>query len=128
MLEQGKALITGASSGIGLELARQFARHGHPLILTAPVESELDDIARELEAETRTSVRVIAHDLEKENAARDIYEGTLSEPQPVEILVNNAGAGHLGRFWEVPMDSIISMIRLNVEAVVRLTRAASDPP
>jgi short-subunit dehydrogenase len=117
-----RALITGASSGIGLELAREFARHGHPLIITAPVESELHDVARELEAETGVSVRLIPKDLEEPGAAEGIYETTRRKGEAVQILVNNAGLGHLGRFWELPIDSILSMIRLNVEAVVRLTR------
>jgi uncharacterized protein len=122
IMKHGRTLITGASSGIGLELAREFGRHGHPLIITAPVESELYEVARELEAETGVSVRVMAKNLELPDAAREIYESTEEEGEPVDILVNNAGLGHMGNFWELPMASILSMIRLNVESVVRLTR------
>lgn len=117
-----KVFITGASSGIGLDLARQFASHGHPLVITARVESELQAVARDLEAAHGVSVRVIAKDLEQPHAAEELYEATRMEAEPVDILVNNAGLGRLGRFWELPMDAILSMLRVNVEAVVRLTR------
>ena len=122
IVRHGRTLITGASSGIGLELAREFGRHGHPLIITAPVESELDEVARDLEAETGVSVRVIAKDLEQSESAREIYDSTVEEGEPVDILVNNAGLGHLGRFWEVSLEDHLSMPRLNVESVLRLTR------
>jgi len=113
-------LITGASSGSGFELAREFGRHGHSLILTAPVQSELELVARKLQSETGAKVQVIARDLEQPDAAREIYE--LAQAEAVEILVNNAGLGHLGNFWELPMDSILSMIRLNIEGLVRRSR------
>lgn len=117
-----KVLITGASSGIGLQLARQFASHGHPLFLTARNESELLSVARDLEAAHGVSVTIMARDLAQPESAQEIYAAASAESKPVEILVNNAGSGQLGEFSKVPMESLISMIRLNVEAVVRLTR------
>jgi uncharacterized protein len=120
LMKHGTTLITGASSGIGLELAREFGRHGHPLIITAPLQSELERVARKLEAETDVEVKAIARDLEQPDAARELYE--MARGEPVEILVNNAGLGHLGNFWELPMESILSMIRLNIEGLVRLSR------
>ena len=117
-----RTLITGASSGIGLELAREFARNGHPLLLTAPVESELQELAGHLQAGAGVPVSTLAHNLEEEDAPRQIYDRTLTASLPVEILVNNAGLGHLGRFWELPLEDILSMLRLNIESVVRLTR------
>ncbi len=114
-------LITGASSGIGLHLAREFARHGHPLILVAPREDELQKVADEIRAEHGVDVSVIAKDLREENAAQEIFQAVGS--QSVEILVNNAGHGQKGKAWEIPLEEDISMLRLNVEAVLRLTKA-----
>jgi uncharacterized protein len=120
-MNASRALITGSSSGIGLELARQFAKHGHPLILTAPVESELERIAQELQTQYGVEVRFVAADLEEENATERIFHAA-NQIGPVEILVNNAGLGQRGKFWEIPLEKDISMIRVNLEAPVRLTK------
>jgi len=121
-MKKESVLITGASSGIGLELAREFARHGHSLILTARVESELQTIASELEQAHRVPVRIITQDLEEPGAAEKIHERASQSGEPVEILVNNAGLGHRGKFWDIPIERDLSMIRVNVEAVVSLTK------
>ena len=68
------ALITGASSGIGLHLAREFASHGHPLVLVAPVEEELQKIAAEITDTYATKVRVISGDLEEPELPQEIFE------------------------------------------------------
>lgn len=115
-------LITGASSGIGKELAREFAKHGHPLVIVAPIESELQVVASELANDYNVSVRVLAKDLTDEDAAEEIFQELERDGTQIEILVNNAGLGQRGEFWEVPFERIIEMVRLNVEAVVRLTR------
>lgn len=121
-MANGKALITGASSGIGLELARQFAQHGHPLLITARIESELEDIARELETQHGVRVNFLAQDLELPEAAENIYAAAREQGEPVEFLVNNAGLGYYGKFWETPLDAHLAMIRVNLEAVTRITR------
>lgn len=115
-------LITGASSGIGYELAREFARKGHNLVIVAPVEPELIDIARRLRVEHGVAVAHYAVDLRNESAAADLYATTVSNGITVDILVNNAGLGRRGKFWEIPFEDDISMLRLNVEACVRLTK------
>jgi uncharacterized protein len=115
-------LITGASSGIGLHLAHEFAKHGHPLVLVAPVLSELQKIAAEFERDHGVNVRVIAKDLREENAAQEVYDEARAAGAPVEILVNNAGHGQRGRFWEIPIETDISMIELNILAYLRLTK------
>src|SRR4051812_12427927 len=120
-MENDTVLITGSSSGIGLELARQFAKHGYPLVLVAPVESELQAIAEELAQAYRVPVRVIAKDLEQPEAAQEIYDELQSEGVQIDILVNNAGHGFRGKFWEVPLEKHISVLRLNSEAVIRMT-------
>lgn len=121
------ALITGASSGIGLHLAREFAKHGHPVILVAPVETELQQIADSLRNEYNVTARVIAKDLEQENAAEEIFDELQRAGVAVDILVNNAGKGANGKFWEIPLERDIEMIRLNIEAVVRLTKLFHPP-
>ena len=68
------ALITGASSGIGLHLAHEFARRGHPVVITAPVESELQRIRETFKTNYNTTARVIAKDLEQPNAAQEIFD------------------------------------------------------
>jgi short-subunit dehydrogenase len=86
-----RALITGSSSGIGLYLAHEFARHGHCLVLVAPVEAELQKVAADIRAQHGVDVHVIAQDLEQENAAQEICDELLSRVIDVHILVNNAG-------------------------------------
>ena len=122
MNNSGTTLITGASSGIGLELARQFAKHGHRLILTARVQEELDRIAAELSREHHVDVGVIAKDLEQPNAVEEIFASVQRDGTSIDILVNNAGLGQRGRFVDIPLNKDVAMIRVNIESVVRLTK------
>lgn len=115
-------LITGASSGIGLALAREFAERGHPLVLTAPIAAELRDVAADLGRTFGVNVRTLPKDLEVPSAAEEIFAELAADQIGIEILVNNAGLGQRGRFWETPLDRDIAMLRVNVEAVVRLTK------
>jgi short-subunit dehydrogenase len=119
---QGKTLVTGASSGIGLHLAHEFAKRGHPLVLVAPVQSELRAIADEFERDHGISVQIIARDLREERAAREIFNEIQSDSTPLEILVNNAAHGQRGKFWEIPIETDISMVELNILAYLRLTK------
>jgi len=121
------ALITGASSGIGLHLAREFARHGHDLVLVAKVESELKQIADELISAHGIDVRCVATDLEQETAAAEIFTEASADGRAVDILVNNAGRGVRGKFWEIPIETDLSILRLNIEAVLRMTKAFLPP-
>ena len=115
-------LITGASSGIGLELAKQFAKHGHRLLLVAPVQEELDRIAADLSREHDIEVGVIAEDLADTKAPQRIFDLVERDGSKIDILVNNAGLGQRGKFWENPLDRDIAMLRVNIEAVLRLTK------
>lgn len=117
-----RALITGASSGIGYHLAHEFAKNGHPVVLVAPVEEELRNVAAELQGLYGAEVRYIAKDLERESAAQEIYDELQREVVDIHILVNNAGHGCRGKSWELPIERDISMVRLNIEAVLRLTK------
>src|SRR4051812_2318453 len=112
-------LITGASSGIGLHLAREFARHGHSLILVAPVLSEIERVSTQIQREFTVGVQPLAKDLSHENAPQEIFAALAASQTRIDILVNNAGLGQRGKFWENPPERDIEMIRLNVEAVVR---------
>jgi short-subunit dehydrogenase len=117
------ALITGASSGIGLHLAHQFAKHGHSLVLVAPEASELDVLAADLRKKYQVEVLSIPLDLEEPDSALRVVEAVQDNGLQIDILVNNAGHGYKGSFWEVPIATHLSILRLNVEAVLRLTAA-----
>ena len=122
-----RALITGSSSGIGLHLAHEFAQHGHPLVLVAPAQEELDRIAAELRSQHGVEVRAIARDLEQPDSAQEIFDELSRDVVDVHILVNNAGHGFRGKSWELSIEQDISMVRLNIEAALRLTKLFLKP-
>lgn len=101
--------------------------HGHDLFLTARVESELHSIGRQLEEAHGIQVQTIAQDLEMPGACEAIVQAVELDSRPIEILVNNAGLGQRGRFWEYPLDHDLAMLHVNIEAVVRLTKAFLPP-
>lgn len=113
------ALVTGASAGIGAALARELARHGAKLILTARRKERLDSLAAELGAKG-TEVRILTADLNDPDAPGQIYEATGGIE--VDILVNNAGLGLFGAFQSGDPEQEFSQVRVNCEAVVRLSR------
>lgn len=119
---EGKwALVTGASAGIGVALARELARNGAKLILTARRKDRLEALAAELTAQG-TEVRVVLADLTQPDAPRAIYEATVGTGLAVEILINNAGLGQYGEFASIDLEQELSQIRVNCEAVVHLSR------
>lgn len=120
-------LITGASSGIGFHLAHEFALQGHPLVLTAPDDDELQQVASELRAAHGVNVRTIAGDLMDAETPLRIYRELEDDGTFVSILVNNAGHGFRGRFWELDIETDLSMVRLNIEAVLRMTKMFLPP-
>ena len=119
------ALITGASAGLGRELARLFAADGHDLVLVARRLPELQALCTELEQKHRIKARAIACDL----GSKTELTALLAEIRGVEIdyLVNNAGFGSSGAFAELALDRELAMIELNVTALVRLTRELLPP-
>jgi hypothetical protein len=115
------ALVTGASSGIGAALARELAKHGAKLILTARRRDRLETLAGELTAKG-TEVRIVTADLNDPAAPQKIYDVTEGAGLTVDILVNNAGLGQYGSFAQSEIVQELSQVRVNCEAVVRLTR------
>jgi short-subunit dehydrogenase len=115
------ALITGASSGIGKALARKFANSGYDIVAVARQEDMLKDLAAELSRYRDISVTVIAKDLTNESAPQEIYDELKARKIVVDVLVNDAGIGQSGVFHETDLQKSIGIIRLNVEAVTRLT-------
>ena len=115
------ALVTGASAGIGIALARELARHGAKLILTARRKDRLEAVAAELSAKG-TEVRIVVADLNEPNAAEQIFVATEGAGLIVDILVNNAGLGQFGAFVESDIEQEMSQVRVNCETMVRLTR------
>ena len=116
------ALITGASSGIGLELAKLFAQSGRNLILTARSEDKLESLRTELVEKHNVHVEVVVADLAEVDAAVRLVDEINSRKLVVDIVVNNAGFGELGQFAEISLDRQMNMVRLNVVTVVQLTR------
>jgi len=116
------ALITGASLGIGLELARLFARDGNDLILVARSESKLQELARELEAAHDIKVTVIAADLAVPGAAAALHAKVLGGGATVDYLVNNAGYGLYGRFLTLDPSEEAQMLQLNMVFLTEATR------
>jgi short-subunit dehydrogenase len=114
------ALVTGASSGIGLEFARQLAANGHDLVVVARDEPKLKDLA----AEVSTEVEVLRADLTDPTDLASVEARLSDASRPVDVLVNNAGFGTMGPFAQLPVEDEEREIRLNVIALVRLTRAA----
>lgn len=109
------ALVTGASSGIGREIARELDKRGFRVILAARREDRLGELAEEL-----SDSRVIVCDLSREEECRRLHEEVSEER--VTVLVNNAGFGKLGRFEEIPLEDELRMIDTNVRAVHILTK------
>ncbi|MCU0446233.1 MAG: SDR family oxidoreductase [Microscillaceae bacterium] len=116
------ALVTGASSGIGLELARVIAKDHYNLVLVARTESKLKQLADELHAKYDTQVLVIPKDLTHETSAEELFEELQKQGIEIDILVNNAGLGVVGRFAETNYARDLEMVKVNVLALVQLTK------
>lgn len=114
------ALVTGASTGIGRELALLFARDGYDLVLVARNEGALADVANQISKLGRRT-HVFAADLSDPAAAGRLHERLTAERIAVDVLVNNAGVGARGRFDRIPLERQIAMIQLNVTSLTALT-------
>ena len=116
------ALITGASNGIGLELARIHAKRGGNLVLVARSQDKLNQLADELRAQYHDiQITVIAQDLAMPQAAQSVFAQTEQLGIQVDILINNAGFGGHGRFFERELAKEQQMIQLNITTLTELT-------
>lgn len=115
------ALITGASNGIGLELARLHAQKGGDLVLVARSENKLNQLKDELEQNYNVKTHVLALDLTEDNAAQQVFEQTEQAGLTIDILINNAGFGGHGKFHERQFEQDHSMMQLNMVALTQLT-------
>lgn len=115
-------LITGASSGIGYELAKVFASHGYQLILVARNEDRLSRIKKELEIKYKIQVYILVEDLCDEKAPKHLYEQVRKRGIEVDILINNAGAGYTGKFHEETYEKDLKIMQLNMVSLTELTK------
>ena len=116
------ALITGASGGIGYELALLCARDGFDCILVARSRDKLDELAARLESEFRVKTLVVARDLAKPTAVDEIYEEVSAASMSVDVLVNNAGFPVFGLFTQTDLRVELEMLQVNVVALTVLTK------
>ena len=116
------AIITGASNGIGLELAKIHASKGDDLVLVARNKQKLDELKRELEAAHKVKVYTIGKDLSLPHAAKEVYDETTRQQISIDYLINNAGFGDFGMFAETDWNKEFQMINLNITAVTHFTK------
>lgn len=115
------ALVTGASSGLGLELARLFAHDGHDLVVVARRRDHLEALATRLAAEHGVAARIIAEDLADPVAPRRIFEELQERRIDIEFLVNSAGFGANGPFATLDLGRQLAMVQVNTTALMHLT-------
>ncbi len=122
MPDRKTALITGASFGIGLELARIFARENNNLVLVARTADRLRQLASELEKAHSTRSLILSVDLAEPGASAYVLDQTTRADIVVDVLVNNAGFGQYGPFAENDLEECLRQIQLNVTTLTHLTR------
>lgn len=115
------ALITGASGGIGLELAKEFAKNNINVVLVARSESKLQSLASFLQQQYKVQVKVITKDLSKLEDVEALYQQLKYENITVDYLVNNAGFGDYAYFYEADWNKLHEMINLNITALTKLS-------
>jgi uncharacterized protein len=119
---QKYALITGATSGIGYELAKLFARDQYNLVIIARNQEELDQTASQLSHQSGIQVITIAKDLFRREVPMEVYEEVTARGIQVDVLVNDAGQGQYGEFIENDLNRELDIIQLNIVAYVVLTK------
>ncbi|MFA7245295.1 MAG: SDR family oxidoreductase [Candidatus Magasanikbacteria bacterium] len=121
------ALITGASSGIGLELAKLFAQDKYDLVLVARNENKLNELAKNLESEYQIKTKVLVFDLIKDDSPQLIFAELQKENISIDVLVNNAGFGTYGDFKNTNLTTELEMIKLNISSLVEMTKLFLKP-
>lgn len=118
------ALITGASAGIGADLARLFAQNHYSLILVSRNQTRLEVLAQELREKHSVPVEVISVDLAQPNGAFELWKEVEKRQRIIEILVNNAGIGVYGEFVQTSLEEELQLIQLNIVTLTTLTKLA----
>ena len=126
-MANGTALITGASGGIGYELAKLFAKDHYNLVLVARSSGKLTQFADELQRQFGISATAVALDLGVPSAPQALFDQLHREGVAVDILVNNAAFGASGEFAHIPLEESLEQIQLNVTALTALTRLFLAP-
>jgi len=119
---EGYALVTGATSGIGLEIALNFARDGINLILVARTENKLIEIREKIKSEYGIEVLILAKDLTREEAPDEIYEEVEKRGIRVDFLINNAGFGSFGRLKDTDYETEKDLVKLNVLSLLQMNK------
>ncbi len=122
----GRALVTGASAGIGRELAKVFAEAGSDLGLVARRRHVLEALAAEISSNTGRKAAVLPADLGRAGAAAKIWSELKRRRLEVDVLVNNAGVLEVGEFKAQPLDRVLGLVQINVSALVALTWLATN--
>src|SRR5918912_774618 len=125
--ESSTCLVTGASSGIGVEFARELAKRGHGVTLVARRRERLTELAKELRAEHGVRAETVTCDLASAAARKRMVRTIADRGLDVEVVVNNAGFGSAGRFQALDAEAELTMVRTNVEAVVHLCSTYVPP-
>lgn len=121
------ALVTGASSGLGADFARQLAEMGAHLVLVARREEQLNGVKAEIQARHAVTVTVVAMDLSAADAPQALYDRLKADGVTVDVLINNAGFGLFGAFVEIPWERERNMLELDILTLVHMTKLfASD--
>ena len=114
-------LITGASSGIGFELAKLFAEEGYPLLIISGNQARLQSAYKELSQIAKADIKMFTQDLSEEGAAKELYNKIKDKSMEINILINNAGVGYAGEFVKDSYDNQQAMMTLNMTNLVLLT-------
>lgn len=120
--DRGLAVVTGASGGIGYELAKLLAADGFDLVLVARSREKLEAIGYALAEKHQVQVTPLVEDLSLPQAAREVAEALESAGRPIDVLINNAGIGLYGLFHEQPLEKILELLQLNIVSLTELTR------
>lgn len=116
------SLVTGASSGIGVDFARELAGRGSNVVVVARREQRLKEVQTELTTRFGVEAQVMTADLADEAARQQIYEDLKAAGRTVDVLVNNAGFGLFGLSWEIPWEQERQMLNVDVMAMAHLTK------
>ncbi|HUV51681.1 MAG TPA: SDR family oxidoreductase [Dehalococcoidia bacterium] len=120
--QDGYALVTGASSGIGYQLAKLFAKNGKNIVVVARSQDRLEELKKEIENEYGTIVSVLAKDLSDPKSAHEIFSELEKKNVNVDVLVNNAGLAVYGKFAATDWDKEAGMIQVNITTLTNLTK------